>query len=180
MEIVKIGRSTRNDIVINDRYVSGSHCQIIRDDRGNFILVDTNSSNGTYVNGVLRYGEVRLNPTDIVKIGNTTLPWQTYFNNAIGKKPHVSDVYGKQQDLSKPYNNLVPAILCTFLLSLPLGIVSWIFASKVDKQWSDGEYDKAIESAKKSKIFFWIGLGVGVVSYSFLITTNLFLLGDGF
>ena len=84
MQTIRIGRSSQNDVVINDEYVSGCHCQIIQDDGGNFVLIDTNSSNGTYVNGVLRRGEVSLNPTDTVRIGNTVLPWLDYFSNEDG------------------------------------------------------------------------------------------------
>lgn len=174
MKIIKIGRSTQNDVVINDPYVSGSHCQIIQDERGNFVLIDTNSSNGTYVNGVQRHGEVRLNPSDIVKVGNTILPWQTYFNNAVGYGSVATQNYGLQQNApTKPDNNLIQAILCTLFLSLPFGIVSWVFAAKVDKQWEAGDYDGAIESAKKSKTWFWVGLGMAVFTYLMLILVNI-------
>lgn len=166
MKIIKIGRSPQNDVIINDEYVSGSHCQIIQDDRGGFVLIDTNSSNGTYVNGVQRRGEIRLNPSDIVKIGHTIIPWQTYFNNVVGYGAANPQGYGFQQNTpSKPDNNMIQAILCTLFLSLPFGIVSWVFASKVDKLWEQGDYDGAIESAKKSKTWFWVGLGMGVFSY---------------
>lgn len=173
MEIIKIGRSSQNDVVINDKYVSGSHCQIIKDDKGNFVLIDTNSSNGTYVNGVQRRGEVRLNPSDIVKIGNTTLSWQTYFNNVVGYSSPAPQVHGRQQDVpAKPNNNMIAAILCTLFLSLPFGIVSWVFAAKVDKLWEEGDFNGAIESAKKSKTWFWVGLGVGLFSYLMVIMAN--------
>ena len=172
MEIIKIGRSSQNDVVINDQYVSGSHCQIIRDDKGNFILIDTNSANGTYVNGVLRHGEVRLNSYDTVKIGNTTLPWQTYFNNAFAFGPTISKGTIQQPIQSRPNNNLIPAVLCTLFLSLPFGIVSWIFAAKVDKQWDAGDFEGAVESAKKSKTWFWVGLGVGLFFYFLMIMAN--------
>lgn len=172
MQIVKIGRSPQNDVVINDQYVSGSHCQIIKDDRGNFVLIDTNSSNGTYVNGVQRRGEVYLNPSDIVMIGNTTLPWQTYFNNVLGQNYSSSQVRGWQQSIpARPNNNLVAAILCTLFLSVPFGIVSWVFAAKVDKLWESGNFDEAIEAAKKSKTWFWVGLGVGLFKYFMAIIT---------
>lgn len=163
MEIVKIGRSLQNDVVINDQYVSGSHCQIIKDDKGNFILIDTNSSNGTYVNGVLRHGEVHLNSMDIIMIGKTILPWQTYFNNVSSHNHQSPQVQERQQFMpTRPNNNLIAAILCTLFLSLAFGIVSWVFAAKVDKLWESGDYDGAIESAQKSKTWFWVGLGVGI------------------
>lgn len=174
MEIIKIGRSSQNDVVINDKYVSGSHCQIIKDDKGNFVLIDTNSSNGTFINGVQRRGEVRLNPSDIVKIGNTMLPWQSYFNNVVGSQQSVQQSYGFQQNaLNRPNNNLIPAILCTLFLSLLFGIVSWVFAAKVDKQWDAGDYNGAIDSSNKSKTWFKVGLGVGVFRFFIMIMNIL-------
>lgn len=85
MKIVTVGRSSSNNINISDPLVSRTHCQFIQEDDGRVKLIDINSSNGTYVNGVKRHGEVWLVPSDIVRIGNTTLPWQNYFiNQTIG------------------------------------------------------------------------------------------------
>jgi uncharacterized membrane protein YhaH (DUF805 family) len=79
MKVITIGRTpANNDIVIHDEKVSRNHLQIIRDG-GSYRIVDFNSTNGTYVNGVRIYGETVLNPNDIVCIGDTMLPWQTYF-----------------------------------------------------------------------------------------------------
>ena len=84
MKIITIGRSSSNDIVINDPLVTRNiHCQIIQDDTGHYYLTDTHSTNGTYINGKRIRGEVALSKSDIVRIGNTTLPWQTYFNKRI-------------------------------------------------------------------------------------------------
>lgn len=101
MQILRIGKSPQNDVVINDEYVSGYHCQIIQDDKGNFILIDTNSSNGTYVNGVQRRGEVRLNKTDTVRIGNTVLPWQSYFNTKGSPDPSIRKENARKQPQRK-------------------------------------------------------------------------------
>ncbi|MDR1169678.1 MAG: FHA domain-containing protein [Prevotellaceae bacterium] len=79
MKVITVGRNPGNNVVINDLLVSKNHCQIIQDDYGNFSLVDNNSTNGTFVNGQRRQGQVRLNRPDIVRIGNTTLPWNSYF-----------------------------------------------------------------------------------------------------
>ncbi|MBO6051418.1 MAG: CD225/dispanin family protein [Bacteroidales bacterium] len=161
MKIVKIGRSSHNDVVINDDFVSSSHCQIIQDDRGNCTLIDTNSSNGTYVNGVRRQGEVHLSPSDMVRIGHTNLPWQNYFDSPV-RNGMQRPQGGGQNYANKPDNFLAPAILCTIFLSLAFGIVSIVFASKVNKQWEAGDYDGAIESARKARTWFWVGLGVGL------------------
>lgn len=83
MRVIKIGRSSNNDIVINDNMVSRVHCQIIEDENRNYYILDLNSTNGVYVNGMRRNGQTRLNHNDIVRIGNTTLPWTQYFGATV-------------------------------------------------------------------------------------------------
>lgn len=95
MKIIKIGRSSSNDVNINDPLVSRVHCQIIQEDNGNFSLIDTNSCNGTFINGTKRHGEIRLNKSDIIRIGNTTLPWQTYFNDKTCTRNVKTDICPK-------------------------------------------------------------------------------------
>ena len=79
MKVITIGRSSENDIVVDDFKVSRVHLQLVFND-GICSIVDLNSSNGTFVNGQKINGEVRLQPNDVVRIGNTTLPWQEYVN----------------------------------------------------------------------------------------------------
>jgi pSer/pThr/pTyr-binding forkhead associated (FHA) protein len=81
MKVITIGRLPNNDIVVNDPLVSKNHLQIIQDDFGNFRLADFGSKNGTFVNGKKVSGEVRINPNDIIRIGNTTLQWRNHFPN---------------------------------------------------------------------------------------------------
>ena len=79
MKVVSIGRSSQNDIVINDSFVGRSHLQIVQHDNGTFTLTDLNSINGTYVNGLRVSGQVILSGNDVIRIGNTILPWKSYF-----------------------------------------------------------------------------------------------------
>ncbi len=53
--------------------------------------------------------------------------------------------------LTKPDSNLVWAILCTVLCCVPLGIVSIVYASKVDSLWNIGAYQEAYDTANKAK-----------------------------
>jgi len=78
MQIIRIGKDIHNDIIINDNYVSRFHCQIICNDDGSIIIYDLGSTNGTFVNNMRIYGATPLQSTDVVRIGNTTLPWQSY------------------------------------------------------------------------------------------------------
>ncbi|MBQ9587159.1 MAG: FHA domain-containing protein [Bacteroidales bacterium] len=79
MKVVTIGRSQDNDVTIADQFASRHHLQIICHDDGHYSLSDFGSSNGTFVNGNRVSGEILLKPTDIVRIGNTTIPWMSYF-----------------------------------------------------------------------------------------------------
>jgi ribosomal protein L37AE/L43A len=49
---IKIGKASDNDIVIDDSYLSRYHAVLTIDDKSNFILEDSNSTNGTFVNDI--------------------------------------------------------------------------------------------------------------------------------
>lgn len=87
MKVITIGRSKENDIAVNDLMVSRTHLQIVQDDSGVCSAVDLNSLNGTYVNGQRISGEVKLQPKDEIRIGNTILPWQEYIKVSIDPVP---------------------------------------------------------------------------------------------
>lgn len=80
MKIITVGRDPENDVMIDDPHVSRQHLQIIIKDKYSIILVDSGSTNGTYVNGQKIDGRVKLFPGDVVKIGNTVLPWRSYLS----------------------------------------------------------------------------------------------------
>ena len=94
MKVITIGRSPKSDVVIHDTYVGRVHMQIVLDNDGNIYVIDMNSTNGTYVNGQRIYGKVRLQKNDIIRIGNTTLPWQKYiFSSTTVKHRNNSILY---------------------------------------------------------------------------------------
>ncbi len=170
MKIVRIGRSSDNDINLpaDDLKASRHHCQIIQEDDGSYTLVDVGSSNGTYVNGVKRHGQVKLNPNDIIRVGNSTLPWQSYFLGG-NDYPEGGTIIGghdggNQPPMVKPNNYLVWAILGTIFCCLPFGIVSIVYASKVDGLWLTGNYFAATEAARKAKTWFWWSFGIGLTA----------------
>jgi len=63
---------------------------------------------------------------------------------------------------NKPDNFMVWAILGTLFCCLPFGIASIVYASKVNNLWDSGDYEGAMESARKAKTWFWWGFGVGL------------------
>ena len=194
MKIIRVGRSETNDVVINDPSVTRvNHCQIIQDNYGRFKIIDS-STNGTFVNGI-RIGrgcEIQLNDMDVVRIGNTILPWRSYFKDgerAYGGEYHNSnDVYVPNggysnpiQPQSKPDNYLVWSILSIICCCLPFGIVATVYASKVDGLWNRGNYQEAIDAANSAKTWFWWSFGIGLAInllggiYYFLILGLVFI-----
>ncbi len=95
-----------------------------------------------------------------------------------------------QLEMISPSNNLVWAILTTILCCLPLGIVSIVYAAKVDTLWYAGNYAAAKDASKKagrwamwsaivSLIFILLYvllivlLGVGTIGRAILQESNL-------
>lgn len=70
-DVINIGRSRDNHIVIDDRSVSRYHLQL-RLRFGRYTLFDTQSQSGTLVNNV-RIKEHNLQTGDVIQIGNTRL-----------------------------------------------------------------------------------------------------------
>lgn len=100
MRVITIGRSVENDVVIHDPYATRHHLQIIQHDDGHFSLADFGSTNGTFINGQKIREEVDLYENDVVRIGNTTIPWRLYFeeeevvqsNNAALQYENIEDI----------------------------------------------------------------------------------------
>ena len=65
---ITIGAMEDNDLVVNDETVSRYHCRIVQEETG-YILVDNNSTNGTYINRV-RIREAYLRPGCTIGLGN--------------------------------------------------------------------------------------------------------------
>jgi pSer/pThr/pTyr-binding forkhead associated (FHA) protein len=68
-----IGRSSRNDVVIDDDEVSRSHALIQRQGPAEYWLVDLGSSNGTKLNGRVVVQPSRLVHGDLIRIGREDL-----------------------------------------------------------------------------------------------------------
>ena len=69
-----IGRDRRSDIVINDDQASSHHADLIfRPEERRFILMDHNSTNGTYVNESEIEPRRDLSTNDVIRIGSHRL-----------------------------------------------------------------------------------------------------------
>jgi transcriptional regulator with PAS, ATPase and Fis domain len=68
-EEIRIGSMEDNDVVLNDDTVSRYHCRIVQDDTS-YVLVDNNSTNGTFINKV-RVREGFLKPGCTIACGQS-------------------------------------------------------------------------------------------------------------
>ncbi len=73
----------------------------------------------------------------------------------------------------KPDNCLVWAILTTVLCCLPFGIVSIVYASKVDSEWALGHYDEAEDAARKART--WAIVSAAVCAFVVLVYLAILL-----
>lgn len=63
----------------------------------------------------------------------------------------------------KPSSYLALAIISTVLCCLPTGIVSIIYAAKVNEAYASGDYEKAVQSSKNAKTWALVGIGLAVL-----------------
>lgn len=58
---ISLGRSSRNDVVIKDKFVSKNHL-LIREKNQRYYLEDLGSANGTFLNGV------KIDPNELIEL----------------------------------------------------------------------------------------------------------------
>jgi len=73
--VVNIGRADYNDMVLSDESVSTTHAKLQRRE-GVWILVDLDSTNGTFIDGDQIKGEAPLAPGATVRFGDITLVFE--------------------------------------------------------------------------------------------------------
>ena len=71
---ITIGRESDNDVVVDNKLASRHHA-VIQKIKDAYFVKDTNSTNGTFINGVKIPADkyVKLNPGDKISIGNMSL-----------------------------------------------------------------------------------------------------------
>lgn len=69
---MKIGRTDDNDIVIDHRSLSRTHAKLVREENGEWRIIDMQSANGMTVNGD-PYAQVSLNSGDVIELGHVKL-----------------------------------------------------------------------------------------------------------
>jgi hypothetical protein len=71
---LKIGRSYRNDIIIDDNYVSAEHIEMMLDGDGHILVTDLHSDNGMFtLHPLVRHDILTLEENQRIRIGHTDL-----------------------------------------------------------------------------------------------------------
>ena len=150
MKVITIGRlKDNNNVVIEDNKVSRSHLQIIKDDNGDYYVIDLDSTNGTYVNGNRITGKVQLHKGDTIVIGYTTLSWETYFGS------DDSDEDGKEPGTS---NKKLYIVIFSILICVFIGVIAIItYNNKKNEQYREASnkvtqaYSEETKKANEAK-----------------------------
>ncbi len=82
---------------------------------------------------------------------------QTQGNNADTKSNEINK--------PKPNNHLVMAIVSTLFFFWPFGVVSIVYASKVDTRINEGDYKAAEEASNKARSWWLASLIAAVVGW---------------
>lgn len=111
-ERITIGRSVICDLVLADKAVSGSHFEIVANEKG-VILRDLESTNGTYC-GEVRIREVWLKAGTVVRVGQTQLRFDAAegnieidlsaserFHELIGKSVRMREIFAILEKIAK-------------------------------------------------------------------------------
>jgi hypothetical protein len=73
---ISIGRSKLNDIIIENKVVSGFHAKLVIKGDGTLWVHDLNSTNGVFLNGKRISDKARVMPQDKIKLGTFLFNWQ--------------------------------------------------------------------------------------------------------
>jgi len=106
--VVNIGRADYNDLVIPDESVSTSHAKLQRRE-GVWVLVDLDSTNGTFIDGDQIKGDAPLAPGATVRFGDISLVFEPTDDAAAVAKGGGTRVM-EQMIMSTPPTRPAPAV----------------------------------------------------------------------
>ncbi len=82
-------------------------------------------------------------------------------------QPRCGQTQGQQARVvsNKPQNYMWLGIVSTLLCCLPAGIVSIVYAAKVDNLWNQGYYQEAEDASNNAKTWGIVSAALGVVCF---------------
>jgi len=128
---LSIGKSDKNDIVINNPFIADKHLELFVDNHSKVYLTDLKSSSGTFVNDKKLVGFIELKSGDEVFIGNGHyLDWENIIaayqnkskntNDYIKKKPQIQQIDNRSFIRKNMDVIVIYAMILFFLMILGL------------------------------------------------------------
>ena len=111
---------------------------------------------------------------------NQQPPYQQppYQQQPYQQQPYYQPNYAQGQPM-KPDNYLVWAILSTIFCCLPLGIVSIVYAAKVDNLYNAGDFAGALDASSKAKNYaLWSAVSIVIIVVLVLIVAAIAAIAD--
>jgi len=106
--IVNVGRADYNDVVVPDPSVSTSHAKLQRRE-GVWVLVDLDSTNGTFVDGERVKGDAPLAPGAMVRLGDVQLVFEPTDDAVAAVKGGGTQVLRTPHSMAPPASAAAPA-----------------------------------------------------------------------
>ena len=169
MKEMKIGRSLNNNIVLDDVSVSRHHATLIQNGNQRFSIIDHHSTNRTFVNGVRIYGTRQLEYNDILKIGNSILPWRNHFQ--ISQENRSETVLNSNPVQSIQSNKILEIndwLVIYLIMIIPVINLVFLFV------WATDDMNIARKKrAAASLIWMAIMIGLMFIFYLFIFATYI-------
>ncbi|HSP80305.1 MAG TPA: FHA domain-containing protein [Myxococcaceae bacterium] len=115
---MRIGRTEDNDIALDHRSLSRTHAKLVREDSGEWRIIDMQSANGLTINGE-SYAQATLSHGDLVELGHVKLRFIGPGQSAEGL------AHARSKGAKKP---LLHAGVALVLLAAGLGVAWFLFA----------------------------------------------------
>jgi hypothetical protein len=128
MKKITIGKNQENDLVLNGRYISDFHAEII-EKQDDFYISDLTSTFGTFVNGKKLGSEhFSLKKGDKVKISTQLIDWKSEFAEEEKQKNpiYLKDLFFWSGKVEKSDYKIAVLILVCFAILTPLASYSLI------------------------------------------------------
>lgn len=167
MQRLSIGRGPNCDIFFNDASVSKIHAEIIVNE-AEISVRDLDSTNGTFINGLKIYGAQILKQYDILKVGNSLVPWKNHINPSESTKNESANTDNSPRNHLPVFEDakvltVKEWMLNLFLLCIPLvGFIMLII-------WANGQ-EKTMKNFAQAS--FWLFL----IIFCFYIFVIVFIL----
>jgi len=151
---LKIGRDSKNDIVLTHRSISRDHVEVFINEFGDVFITDLNSSNGTYVNGSRLSGSCMLEPGDILRLGvEKPIKWQLWtstseqsFEQNNVENSILDESYQNPPTTIQKVKTYIIVAIITFLI-----LITLFFIFKIIEGNQKEKQEKTTEQIKSDK-----------------------------